>query len=193
MTRSAANLLAAGFLLGSAQLAEAQAPAPAAVVAPVPVTSAPLSPVTPASPTPVSPAASSPASSNPTSPGAAVAPGGTSPATPPAPSIPQPPGPAPDVWMPAGTAELRVMNKVDSHPQTLMLQVGQQAVYGSLTISLRSCLARPIDQIQDWAAYLDIADSHQDEPSFHGWMLANEPWIGMLEHPVYDVHLIACH
>jgi len=124
---------------------------------------------------------------------AAPAPDGTTPAPPAQPSIPQPPGPAPDVWMPSGTAELRLMNKVDSHPVTVMLQVGQQTQYGSLTITLKSCLARPIDQNQDWAAYLDIVDSHQDEPSFHGWMLANEPWIGMLEHPVYDVRLIACH
>ena len=124
---------------------------------------------------------------------APVAPSGAAPAVPHLPAIPQPPGPAADVWMPAGTAELRLMNKVDSHPSTVMLPVGQQVTYGSLTITLKSCLARPIDQIQDWAAYLDVVDSHQDEPGFHGWMLANEPWIGMLEHPIYDVRLIACH
>jgi len=144
-------------------------------------------------------AAPNPAVAPPAPPGgAAPNPSGPNAASPPAPApatptIPQPPGPAADVWVPAGTAELRVMNKVDSHPSTLMLPVGQQAQYGSLTISVKSCLARPADQNQDWAAYLDIVDSHQDEPSFHGWTLANEPWIGMLEHPIYDVHLIACH
>ncbi len=120
----------------------------------------------------------------------AVPPPATAPATP---GIPQPPGPAADIWTPAASAELRVMNKVDSHPQTLLLKVGESANFGSLTITLKSCLARPIDQIQDWAAYLDIVDSHQDEPGFHGWTLANEPWIGMLEHPVYDVRLMRCH
>ncbi len=120
------------------------------------------------------------------SPGAATA-------TPRLPAIPQPPAAAASTWMPAGTAELRLMNKVDSHPITVMLPVGQQTAYGSLTITLKSCLARPADQIQDWAAYLDVVDSHQDEPSFHGWTLANEPWLGMLEHPIYDVRLIACH
>ena len=109
------------------------------------------------------------------------------------PPIPQPPGPATDVWQPAAVAELRLMNKVDSHPQTVMLKLGQSVSYGSLTITLRACLSRPVDQIQDWAAYLDIIDSHQDESGFHGWTLANEPWIGLFEHPVYDVRLMRCH
>lgn len=94
--------------------------------------------------------------------------------------------------MPEQTVQLRVMNKVDSHPQMLTVQVGQSASFGSLTIVPRSCLARPADQIQDWAAYLDITDSRQGEPSFHGWMLAKEPWIGVLQHPVYDVRLVGC-
>jgi len=176
-----------GLMLLVPGLAAAQdaAPAPTVPLQTVPVV--PLQSVPAVAPS--GSGAPSPAGA-PNAPGAQ---GSAAPATPAAPTIPQPPGPAPDVWMPAGTAELRLMNKVDSHPETRLLQVGQQTIYGSLTISLKSCLARPIDQVQDWAAYLDIVDSHQDEPSFHGWMLANEPWIGMLEHPVYDVRLVACH
>ncbi len=30
-------------------------------------------------------------------------------------------------------------------------------------------------------------------PGFHGWVFANEPALNMLEHPVYDIRLVACH
>ena len=84
------------------------------------------------------------------------------------------------------------MNKVDSMPQTIEVPLGATAQFGSLSISLRSCLTRPSDQLPDSVAWLDIVDSHQDEPGFHGWSFANEPWIGLFQHPVYDVRLMNC-
>lgn len=162
-----------------------QAPNPAAVSSPAAPGSPAAASGTPGAATPA-PATIPPAA------GAAAAP--AAPAAPvlAAPTIPQPPGPAPDIWMPAGNAVLVLMNKVDSHPRQVTVPVGSSIRYGSLTITVKSCLARPADQIQDWAAFLDIVDSHADEPGFHGWMLAKEPWLGMLQHPVYDVRLLNC-
>ncbi len=151
----------------------AQAPAPAAPASP------------PVAPAPATGGAAAPGQT-PTAPAQAAAPALA------APTIPQPPGPSPDSWAQSGNAVLVLMNKVDSHPRQVTVPVGGSITYGSLTITVRSCLSRPGDQIEDWAAYLDIVDSHTDEPGFQGWMLAKEPWLGMLQHPVYDVRLTDC-
>ncbi len=102
-----------------------------------------------------------------------------------------PPSP-PDTWVPRGTAELKVLNKVDAHVDTVTLKVGEAADNASLSIALRACAIRPPDLPQDSAAYLDIKDSRPGAPGFHGWIFANEPAVSMLEHPIYDVRLIGC-
>ena len=75
----------------------------------------------------------------------------------------------------------------------LTLKVGQAADNASLSIALRSCVARPPDVPKDAAAYLDITDSRLGAPGFHGWILVNEPAVSMFQHPIYDVRLLACH
>ena len=39
---------------------------------------------------------------------------------------------------------------------------------------------------------LTITDSHADAPGFRGWMLANNPSLSMLQHPIYDVRVVGC-
>ncbi len=58
---------------------------------------------------------------------------------------------------------------------------------------MRACSVRPPNLPPDSTAYLDIADSRPGAPGFHGWMFAKDPAVSMLEHPIYDVHLIDCH
>ncbi len=104
-----------------------------------------------------------------------------------------PPPSAPGSWVSRDTADLLVLDKVNAKSTPLTLKVGQAADNASLSITLRACSVRPPDQQQDAAAYLDIRDSRAGAPGFHGWMFANEPAVNMLEHPVYDVRLVACH
>ena len=109
---------------------------------------------------------------------------------------PKPDAPAPSApgtWIPRDTADLLVLDKVNAKSAALTLKVGQAADNASLSITLRSCAVRPPDQPQDAAAYLDVKDSRAGAPGFHGWMFANEPAVNMLEHPVYDLRLVACH
>ena len=96
-------------------------------------------------------------------------------------------------WLPRTTAELQVLDKVSAHATALTLKVGQAADNASLSIALRACMVRPPDKAQDSAAYLDIQDSRPGAPGFHGWMFSNEPSLSMLEHPIYDLHLVSCH
>lgn len=95
-------------------------------------------------------------------------------------------------WLPRGTAELTVLDKVRALPTTLTVQVGQTAQYGSLSIALRGCVVRPPDQARDSAAFVEVTDSHPGGPGFRGWMLASAPALAMMEHPIYDLRVVAC-
>ncbi len=115
----------------------------------------------------------------------------------PAPTQPQEASPtAPQAmhltWVPQGSAQLQVLDKVNAQNSLLTVKVGQEAQFGSLNIQVQACDTHPSDQPQDFAAYLTITDSHADAPGFRGWMLANDPSLSMLEHPVYDVRVVSC-
>lgn len=103
------------------------------------------------------------------------------------------PGPAnPGPWQIRARADVVVLDKVRAQPTSSTIKVGQSVTFGSLTIYLRRCVARPSDQAQDSAAFLDIIDGHSGGQSFHGWMLANEPGLTQLEHPLYGIQVVAC-
>jgi len=110
---------------------------------------------------------------------------------------PQPPAatnpqPIQSTWLPQPIALLQVLDKVNAQNATLTIKVGQEARFASLNILVQACGARPPDQPQDFAAYLTISDSRSDAPGFHGWMLANDPSLSMLQHPIYDVRVVTC-
>ncbi|MBV8578471.1 MAG: DUF2155 domain-containing protein [Acetobacteraceae bacterium] len=111
---------------------------------------------------------------------------------PPDPAAPSEQAPPAPPWVPRSTAELQGLDKVNARRTTLEVKVGTSAQYGSLKITVQSCEVRPPDQPQDAAAFLIIADSHESEPGFRGWMFASAPSVSMLEHPIYDVRLTGC-
>ena len=98
-------------------------------------------------------------------------------------------------WVPRQTAELQVLDKVTARISVVRATVGQAAQYGTLTIAVRACNARPPDEVPDAAAFLEMTDSRRAagaERVFRGWMFANAPGVSMLEHPVYDVRVLDC-
>lgn len=107
-----------------------------------------------------------------------------------------PTGPAtadrPNVWVPGHVAKVQALDKVTAQTSTLTIKVGDSATFGSLTITAKACVTRPIDQPADAAAYLTVTDSHADSPGFNGWMLKDEPSISMMEHPIYDLRVVGC-
>jgi hypothetical protein len=88
---------------------------------------------------------------------------------------------------------LKVLDKINARSLTLNGQVGQTLQFGTLTIAVRACMVHPPDQPADSTAFLDITDSREGAPAFHGWMFADEPAVSMFEHPVYDVRVTSCH
>lgn len=99
---------------------------------------------------------------------------------------------SPGAWLPRGTAELKVLDKVRAQPSTLNIKTGTSGTAGSLTITVRGCFVRPPGQPADSAAFLDIQDSRPTGTGFRGWMLANAPALNQMQHPIYDVRVMAC-
>ena len=95
-------------------------------------------------------------------------------------------------WLPRAAAELRVLDKVRAQPTTLSIKTGTSGTSGSLTITVRGCFIRPPDQPADAAAFLDIQDRRPTGTGFRGWMLANVPALNQMQHPIYDVRVVAC-
>ena len=103
-------------------------------------------------------------------------------------------GPAPPAtWQPRQVAELVALDKVSAGSKPIQLRVGQTATFNSLSITLKSCVARPPDQAPDSAGFLDIKDAHPGANGFAGWMIASSPALNSFQHPVYDVILKSCH
>lgn len=98
-------------------------------------------------------------------------------------------------WDPQRVAELQALDKVNARVSTLRVPVGQPATFGTLTLTVRACNARPPDEVPDAAAWLEIADSRPPANGaavFRGWMFANAPGVNMLQHPVYDIRVLDC-
>jgi hypothetical protein len=98
----------------------------------------------------------------------------------------------PNIWVPARMVKLQALDKVNAQGNELTIKVGQSASFGSLTITVKSCMVRPPDQPADAAAYLDVTDSHSNSPGFAGWMLQDEPSVSMMQHPIYDLRVTGC-
>jgi len=98
-------------------------------------------------------------------------------------------------WVQKRTAQLQALDKVTARITVLDATVGQPARFGTLTIMVRACNARPPDEVPDAAAFIEVRDDLTGPtapPAFRGWMLANAPAANMLEHPVYDLRILEC-
>jgi hypothetical protein len=102
---------------------------------------------------------------------------------------------AQQAWSPQRVAELQALDKVTARVITLRAALNQPERFGTLTISVRACNARPPDEVPDAAAWMEITDSRAPANGaavFRGWMFANSPGVNMLQHPVYDIRLMEC-
>jgi hypothetical protein len=109
-------------------------------------------------------------------------------------------------WVQRRVAEIQALDKVTARVTIVRANVGEPTRYGTLTILVRSCRARPADEVPDAAAWLEVSDSRvptapaagqpavapAPQVTFRGWMFAENPALNMLEHPVYDLRILAC-
>jgi hypothetical protein len=107
-------------------------------------------------------------------------------------AVPAQAQPADPAWIPRGTAELQVLDKVYARAATLSVKTGQSTRFGTIDIQVQACFVRPANQAQDAAAFLAITEQNGGAAEFRGWMFARNPALSMLEHPIYDVRVIGC-
>jgi hypothetical protein len=101
------------------------------------------------------------------------------------------------VWLDGRVATMQALDKITARISTLSAPVGESRKFGTLEVTVRRCAFHPPEEAPENAAYVVIRDLGYDpsvEPAevFSGWMFSSSPAISALEHPVYDITLIAC-
>jgi len=90
---------------------------------------------------------------------------------------------------------LQGLDKVTARVHTFEAPLEATIRFGTLEIIARQCNKRPPEETPESAAFLDILEIRQGEPTeslFRGWMFASSPALSALEHPVYDVWVLDC-
>ena len=119
-------------------------------------------------------------------------------------------------YQPYDTVILRALDKITGRSTDFEMQVGVPKVYGSLRIDLQTCFQTPPEEPPESAAFLKItsattrqvqtmaaprdlteeelivSEAEDADIRFSGWMFASSPGLSALEHPVYDIWVIAC-
>lgn len=96
------------------------------------------------------------------------------------------------LWQGRSVATVRVLNRIDSHVETLTIPVDGAGSYKSLHIQLHRCLDRPPTLAPDSAVFITITDDTDADHPFDGWMMANEPALSAFSSPLYQVRLLSC-
>jgi hypothetical protein len=79
-------------------------------------------------------------------------------------------------------ATLQALEKVAGRVHRMEAEVGRQARWAGLDVTVRECMLRASEDVPDSVAFVEVS----------GWMFASSPAISALEHPVYDVWLVEC-
>jgi hypothetical protein len=95
----------------------------------------------------------------------------------------------------SNVAILQGLNKVMGRVSTFEAPLGTLSNFENLEIIVRKCWKSPPDEHPENAALLEIREVRASEAPrqiFLGWMLSSSPGLSSLEHPVYDITVIAC-
>ena len=102
-------------------------------------------------------------------------------------------------WLSSEKAFLQTLDKITARIATVPITLNQPFQFGTLEIELKHCAFTPPEVPPEAAAFLEIRDvgfvdnEESDKITvFSGWMFASSPGVSSLEHPVYDVTLLAC-
>ena len=101
------------------------------------------------------------------------------------------------VWLDGRVATMQALDKITARISTLSAPVGEARQFGTLEVTVQRCVFHPPEETPENAAFVVIRDLGYEpsvEPAevFSGWMFSSSPAISALEHPVYDITLLAC-
>jgi hypothetical protein len=97
--------------------------------------------------------------------------------------------------IPEPIAVLQGLDKISARTSQIEAPVGSTVNFGTLSIVVRDCEQSPPEDSPENAAFLQIFETPTGEDTkrlFSGWMFSSSPALSELEHPVYDVTLLAC-
>ena len=101
------------------------------------------------------------------------------------------------VWLDGRVATMQALDKITARISTLTAPVGEAWQFGTLEVTVQRCAFHPPEETPENAAFVVIHDLGYDQSVaaaevFSGWMFSSSPAISALEHPVYDISLLAC-
>ena len=97
--------------------------------------------------------------------------------------------------IPEPTAVLQGLDKISARTSQIEAPVGASIQFGTLSIMVRDCEQNPPEDPPENAAFIQIYETPPGEETkrlYSGWMFSSSPALSELEHPVYDVTLLAC-
>jgi hypothetical protein len=112
------------------------------------------------------------------------------------------PAPPPPAVLRSPVAVLQVLDKVTAETLRFEAPVGKRVRYKTLVVEVRACETRGYADPEPRAsAYMIVdtrttpvqaSDSPEDREVFRGWSFAFTPALHAVEHPIYDLWLVAC-
>ena len=90
---------------------------------------------------------------------------------------------------------LQGLNKVTARVSVVTAPLGTVARFDNLEIIAQRCWKSPPEAQPENAALLEIRELKPEETPhtvFQGWMFSSAPALSALEHPVYDISVLAC-
>ena len=97
--------------------------------------------------------------------------------------------------IPEPIAILQGLDKISARTSRIEAPVGSTVHFGTLSIAVRDCEQSPPEDSPENAVFLQIYETPPGEDAkrlFSGWMFSSSPALSDLQHPVYDVTLLAC-
>lgn len=97
-------------------------------------------------------------------------------------------------------AIVQALDKITAETIRFAVPVGQSRRWRGLVFRARACeTSAPDEPMRDSIAYLEVRSQPRvgegqtaSRQIFQGWMFASSPGLSPLEHPLYDVWVIAC-
>ncbi len=109
---------------------------------------------------------------------------------------------APPAVLRSPVAVLQVLDKVTAETLRFEAPVGKRVRYKTLVVEVRACETRGYADPEPRAsAYLIVntrtapiqaSETSEDREVFRGWTFAFTPSLHAVEHPIYDLWLVAC-
>jgi hypothetical protein len=101
-----------------------------------------------------------------------------------------------ETWIDGSKARLQALDKITARISTVEAPVGASRFFGTLEVLVNRCAFHPPEEPPENVAFITIHDRGYNglKPKmiFSGWVFSSSPAVSALEHPVYDLTLLAC-